>query len=107
MKLILAENQTNDFPSQNKYSLRIVDKGVDLNQIDNNSIIEVNELNQLLHVACNYADIDLILYALALNADRNSIIDRIDVFNGESQSHSQAHLGYTPLIKAVHAVSSS
>ena len=105
MKLILTESSSNDSPSRNKYSLRILEKDDDLSRIGKTSLIEVNELNQLLHVACTYADIDLILYALALNADRNSIIDRIEAFNGEAQ-HSEAHLGYTPLIKAVHAVSS-
>jgi hypothetical protein len=52
--------------------------------------IKINDENQLLHFASLYADLKLIIYSIALDADRNSM----DIDNNNQ----------TPLIKAVLSV---
>ena len=49
----------------------------------------------LLHLACAYADIPMIVYALALEADPNSVLEK---------DSAQYDNGSTPLIKAVNSV---
>lgn len=49
----------------------------------------------LLHLACSYADIHMMCYALALDADPNSVLE---------PDSAQYDNGSTPLIKAVHSV---
>ncbi len=61
------------------------------NNNNNNDDIQIDNENQLLHYAALYSDLKLILYAISLNADRNSI----DVYSNNQ----------TPLIKAVLSVS--
>lgn len=48
----------------------------------------------LLHLACSYADIHMMCYALALEADPNSVLEK---------DSAQYNNGSTPLIKAVHS----
>lgn len=55
-----------------------------------NEEINVNDENQLLHFAALYGDLKLIIYSIALDADRNSM----DIDNNNQ----------TPLIKAVLSV---
>jgi hypothetical protein len=74
--------------------------------------VEVETTNELLHLASFYGDIRLMSYALALDADRNCIVDKARVYANESFSPNEDGpmskdyklIGYTPLIKAVHSV---
>jgi hypothetical protein len=69
--------------------------------------------NEMLHMASTLASMPLLAYAIALDADRNSIIDRDCSNSIDSQLVSSSHCnefelyGLTPLIKAVHSVSST
>ncbi len=56
-------------------------------EIDTNDCLNFNTSDQLMHYAVINANLPLILYAIALDADRNSIVDN-----------------QTPLIKAVISV---
>lgn len=100
--------------NSNSHSLKIQEANEELNsiQIQNLDIENKNEIcvrvdtpNELLHLACTYGDIFLISYALALNADRNSTIERDmvikDSLNNIKTKDMEKNNGYTPLIKAV------
>lgn len=71
--------------------------------------------NELLHLASSYGDVIHMLYAFALDADRNAIIDKAheavpkETSNNDDHGHQTtangySHKGYTPLIKAVLSV---
>lgn len=69
-------------------------------------VIVVEDSNTLLHLSSAHGDIGTMLYALAVNADRNSILDRMEYYTdslGDERKHN--FTGFTPLIKAVHSVS--
>ena len=78
-------------------------------------IVHIDTSNDLLHLASAYGDLRLIMYALALDAERNSIIDRMDFYSNvtsdektlEDIQKGQKSFGYTPLIKAVRSGSIS
>ena len=88
------------------YKLKIVDECVDGDAESSNSSNDCEIENEfvvdkpasLLHLACAYADIHMMCYALALEADPNSVLD---------QDSAQYDNGSTPLIKAVHSVRST
>ena len=63
-------------------------------KIGNSNFIFINNINSLLHLACTYGHIPLIMYSLAANADCNSII--YNMFEKD------VSIGYTPLIRAVY-----
>lgn len=68
------------------------------NENDSNSLT-IDSPNALLHLASIYGDVSLMHYALALNADRNLILDddlSVDITKEKLN-------GSTPLIKAVHS----
>ncbi|CAF0702791.1 unnamed protein product [Brachionus calyciflorus] len=94
---------------EKNYTISIVDSTENIeNDTDSNvSYINVQTKNELLHLACSYGDIPLMSYAIALDADRNSIIDRANLYSNEnSQTNFQINEtlnGYSPLIKAVHS----
>lgn len=73
---------------------------------DSTSHLWVENVNELLHIASTYGDVNLIMYALALDADRNSILDKPENYiKTNADSHFKNKLtGYTPLIRAVHSV---
>lgn len=97
------------------YSLKIMDNS-ELTKIppqntEEEKYVTIENINELLHLASSYGDIPLISYSLALDADRNSIIDRANIYshscsesNLEDLQKIDNTLGYTPLIKAVHSV---
>ena len=90
------------------YSLKVIKSDEEKNMSTINSdVIVLASPNELLHLTCAYGDISLITYALALNADRNLIIDQMDALTNESKEINQKHknFGLTPLIKAVQSVS--
>ncbi len=62
----------------------------------------LNSPNALLHEACKLGDLKMILYSLALNADINSVIDKIDFFDSVTE-FSELNMGFTPLINAVNS----
>lgn len=64
--------------------------------------IALNHPTNLLHEACKHGDLALMLYAIALNADLNLVIDKIDFFDSVVDEK-QLNSGYTPLIKAVNS----
>lgn len=61
-------------------------------------ILTIDNQNSLLHLASIYGDISLMHYALALNADRNLILDDVILVDIKEKLN-----GSTPLIKAVHS----
>ncbi len=74
------------------------------------SIVSTETPTDLLHLASAYASLELMMYALVLDADRNSIIDRMDFYSNvdadvsvEEVPTNTAKYGFTPLIKAVHS----
>ena len=95
-------------------SLKIED-GLECNQQSgaieetlNSKIIFVTSPNELLHLSCAYGDVALMSYALALNADKNSILDETDMSVADELSElpivKKIRInGYTPLISAVHS----
>ena len=66
------------------------------------SLVTVKSANELLHLSCSYGDCALISYALALNAEKNSILEPNDITTYTNDKLSQTN-GHTPLIKAVHS----
>lgn len=80
----------------------------DKNQTD---VIYVNikDKNELLHLASAHGDVNLMSYAIALDADRNSIIDRQNLYIDDNLNQinkiNETLNGYSPLIKAIHSVS--
>ncbi len=75
------------------------------NDSENSSkLFTIDDENELLHLASRYANIPIILYALALNSNPNSVIDRNDFYLDQNSLNAK-ELGYTPLIKAVYSVS--
>lgn len=83
--------------------LEIIDYDIDtgLLRVDSDLMI-LTDKNMLLHEACKYGSLELILYALALNADLNSVIDKIDFFDSVTDQK-DLNSGYTALIKAVNS----
>ncbi|RNA01459.1 arf-GAP with coiled- ANK repeat and PH domain-containing 1 [Brachionus plicatilis] len=67
--------------------------------------VKIQNKDELLHLASAHGDIKLMSYAIALDADRNSIIDRqnlyIDNYLDTSYNPNETLNGYSPLIKAV------
>lgn len=86
-----------------------------INQSESNvEFMSAESPNELLHLASDYGDVIHMLYAFALDADRNSIVGKVENYTTtchEDQSHSTAngysHMGYTPLIRAVLSVNNS
>jgi Arf-GAP/coiled-coil/ANK repeat/PH domain-containing protein len=64
-----------------------------------NGLITIDSPNSLLHLASIYGDISLMYYALALNADRNLIIEDFMISIEKLKLVNSS----TPLIKAVHS----
>lgn len=81
-------------------SLEIIDETT--NETD--ELIEINDPNELLHLASSYGDIFNMCYAIALNADKNSIIDKATTSEEMKNERDYKQMGYTPLIKAVLSV---
>lgn len=82
-------------------SLEIIDETAN-NETD--ELIEINDPNELLHLASSYGDIFNMCYAIALNADKNSIIDKATTSEEMKNERDYKQMGYTPLIKAVLSV---
>ena len=78
--------------SSGHVELTILDK--ESNKAGNSNFIFIKDVNSLLHLACIYGHIPLIMYSLASNADCNSIIDNM--------FEKDVCIGYTPLIRAVY-----
>lgn len=82
-------------------SLEIIDETANN---ETNELIEISDPNELLHLASSYGDIFNMCYAIALNADKNSIIDKATTSEEMKNERDYKQMGYTPLIKAVLSV---
>jgi hypothetical protein len=115
VKKILSQSQTISAFQTNRITLEIAQIDVEMNgdekekYLDNEKIFIKNSTS-LLHHASSYGDLSLILYAMALHADVNSVIEKIDLFaipdtygNGNELDpiHACNKFGFTPLIRAV------
>lgn len=68
---------------------------------------QVENQNELLHLASLHGDIFHMLYALALNADKNSVIDQCELRMEKvdtNEPYEYNNRGFTPLIKAIQSV---
>ena len=81
------------------YVLNIEGFDVDHGAVLDQELILVKDANSLLHQACSYGAVELMSYAVALNADLNLPIDQIDYFRIDPKQTED--FGFTPLIKAV------
>lgn len=82
-------------------SLQILDRHSTLTSDTKDPLhLLITHPNNLLHEACSRGDLAMILYAIALNADLNSVIDKINFFDSVTEQK-DIHHGFTPLIKAV------
>ena len=102
---VLKCDQPNEDEHRSGYKLKLEELGESdaessksSDECDAENEFIVDKPANLLHLACTYADIPMISYALALEADPNSVL--------ESES-THFNSGSTPLIKAVHSVSGS
>ena len=91
--------------------LKIIEDTLDQSNEEISEWFQIQNPNELLHLASLYGDIFHMLYALALDADKNSIIDQVytksikSESNGEQTHHNEYNnKGHTPLIKAVISV---
>lgn len=85
------------------YNLEVIDYDIDTAVVKIDSDLTIlTDKNMLLHEACKHGNLELILYALALNADLNSVIDKIDFFDSVTDQK-DLNSGYTALINAVNS----
>ena len=84
-----------------EHRLQILDHNVDsgLTNADSDLLL-ITDANQLLHEAARHGSLSLMLYALALNADLNSVIDKIDFFDSVTDQK-DLNAGHTALIKVI------
>jgi ankyrin repeat protein len=99
-------NNKSDNVNARTFKLQVVED----EQLLEDGLVEIENPSDLLHVASAYASLELMMYALALDADRNSIIDKMDFYSNveadvsvEEVPTNTAKFGFTPLIKAVHS----
>ncbi len=105
VKKIKLENNNRPDQSLLLNCLQIIDYEFksDLDSIRNKEdLLVFSSPNALLHEACKLGDLKMILYSIALNADLNSVIDKIDFFDSVTELK-ELNMGFTPLINAVNS----
>ena len=97
-----------------KHSLKIDDsfefnkENLNIEDDQQSQHVIVSSPNELLFLSCAYGNVALMGYSLALNAERNSILEKKDVNACDNLANipiiKKIRInGYTPLISAVHS----